>query len=99
MSLPLFRQALFRQALFRNGLAGTAKLRREVLQLWQAVSYGQHRLGIIDVNAWGEGKRWNGGSEHVHEAQRRMVGHQMPAALRAILTLAKRRLLERGHVF
>src|SRR2546430_16746770 len=37
--------------------------------------------------------------EYVHEAQRRMVGHQVPTAFRAILALAERGLLERGHVF
>jgi len=87
------------QPLFRDGLAGAAEFGREVLQLWQAVAHWQHRLGIVDVNAGGEGQRRERGGEYVDQTQRRMIGHQVPAALGAILTLTERGLLERGHMF
>ena len=37
-------------------LARTAKLRRKILQLRQAVTHRHYRLGIIDVNAGGKGE-------------------------------------------
>ncbi len=85
---------LSRARLFGDDIAGTAEFRREVLQLRQAVAHGQHGLGIVDVNAGNEVECRERGREHVHEAERRMIGHQVAAAFRAILALAERCLGE-----
>ena len=41
-----------------------------------------------------EGERRDGGGEYVHQAEGRMIGYQMAAALRAIFAFAERSLLE-----
>ena len=74
--------------------AGASEFSREILQLRQAVAHRQYGLGVVDVNAGNEGERRNGRREHVDQAQWRMDGHQVPAALRAILTVAEIGLLE-----
>src|SRR5207237_6270923 len=56
------------------------------------------RLGVIDVHARREGERRKGRGEDIDQPERRMIGHQMTAALRAILALAHRSLLERRDV-
>src|SRR4051794_7750381 len=81
-------------ALFRNGLAPAAELGGEVLELGQAVAHRQHGLGVVDVHAGPEGDSRDGRSENVDQAERRMVGHQVPAALRAELALAELGLRE-----
>ena len=84
--------------LFGDGFTGTTELLRKILQLRQAIAHRQHRFRVVDVNAGGEGQRRDGRGEYVDEAERRMVGHQMAAAFRAVLALAERGLLERRHV-
>src|ERR1700743_163224 len=90
------RKAIFRcvTALLRNDIAGTSQFCREVLQLRQAIFHRQYRLCVVDVNARCELQGRNGRGVDIHEAERRMVGHQMPAASLAILTVACRRLRE-----
>src|SRR5207244_10580000 len=55
-------------------------------------------LGVICMDTGNEIKSRNWCGEHVHETQRRMIGHEMPAALCAILALTERRLLESRDV-
>src|SRR3546814_19127751 len=86
---------LFRSPLLRDHLARAAELGGKVLQLGQSVTHRKHGLGVVDVDAGGEREGGDGGGEHVDEAERRMIGHQMTAALRAALPAAERRLLER----
>src|SRR5258705_6226087 len=85
--------------LLSHCLARTAKLRREVLQLRQAVTHGHYRLGVIDVNTGDKGECRECRGVHVDNAKRRIVGHQVPAAPRAIFALAHRRLGKRREVF
>ena len=61
--------------LFGNDLAGAAKFGRKVLQLGQAIPHRQHRLGIVDVDAWGESKAWNRCSVDIHKTQCWMIDH------------------------
>src|SRR5205807_4919623 len=82
----------------RDALPGAAEFSGKILQLGQAIAHRQHRLGVVDVNARGEGERRDRCGEHVDEAERRMIGHQMPAAFRAVLTLAELALLEAGDM-
>jgi hypothetical protein len=84
-----------RPPLFLDYLARAAEFGWEVFQFRQAVPHGQHRLSVVDVNAGGEGKGRDRRGEYVHETQGRVIGHQVPAALRAILALAEFGLLER----
>ena len=65
ISAPPTGQRQMSQPLFRDGLAGAAEFGWEVLQLRQAVAHRQHRLGIVDVNAGGEGQRRERGGEYV----------------------------------
>src|ERR1700716_1523869 len=80
--------------LFGDCLAWAAELSRKVFQLWQAVPQGQHRLGIVDMHSRDEGEARDRRREHVHKVQGRMIGQEVSAALRAILTLAALGLLE-----
>ena len=80
--------------LFRDCLAGAAKLGRKILQLGQAVPHGQHRFGVVDMHARSEGEARDRRREHIDQAQRRMMGQEVSAALRTILTLAVLGLLE-----
>src|SRR3954454_17991818 len=57
----------------------------KVLQLGQAVLHRQHRLGIIDVHARREFQRRYRCGIDVDKAERRMVGHEVPAAAFAVL--------------
>ena len=84
--------------LLRHGLAGAAELARKVFQLRQPVAHRQNGFGIIDVHAGLEFERRQRCREHVHQAQCRVIGHQVAAAFVAILPLAERRLLEHGNV-
>ena len=71
-----------------------AHFSREVLKLGQPIPYGQHRLGIVDVKGGGEcHPRYRRGI-NIHHAQRRMVGHEMTAAFRAVLPVAHARFHE-----
>src|SRR5262249_5965257 len=80
--------------LFSDQLAGPAKLRREILKLREPVAHRQDSLGVVDVHARLEGEARECGGEYVAEPERRVVGHQVPAALLAVLALAQRRFLE-----
>ena len=71
----------------------------KVLQLWQTVAHRQHRLGVVDMNTGGEGQGRDRRGENVHQANRRMIDHQVSAALRAILALAELRLLKLRDMF
>ncbi len=79
---------LAQPSLLRHRLARAAELLREVLQLWQAVLHRQHRFGVVHVHAGQELQVRQGGREDVDEPQRRVVGHQVAAALGAVLPLA-----------
>src|SRR6185312_7899264 len=78
----------------RDDLAGAAELGRKILELRQAVTHGQHGLGVVDVDAWLEGQIRDGRGVDVDERERRMGGHQVAAALGAIAPQAEVRLLE-----
>jgi hypothetical protein len=80
--------------LFRHRLTSAPSLNREIHQLGQSVPHGQHGLGIVEVDAGNEVESGNRRSEHIHEANGGMMVHQVPAAFRAVLSLAERRLLE-----
>src|ERR1700744_1584360 len=94
------RKTTFRcvTALFRNDIAGTSQFCREVLQLRQAIFHRQYRLRVVDVHARVELQGRNYGGVDGHQTERRMVGHQMPAASLAILTVARRRLRELAEI-
>src|SRR4030081_534432 len=68
--------------LFGDDLARAPQFGREVFQLGQAVAHRKHGLGVIDMNAGLEFESRNRGREYVHESDRRVIGHQMTAALR-----------------
>src|SRR3954466_4719282 len=68
--------------------AGPAHFSRVVLQFRKAVLHWQHRLGVIDVDTWGESHTRNRGRIDIDEAPKRMVGHQVSTALRAVLPVA-----------
>ena len=89
--LPAPRRA--RRAV-RGRLARAAELRGEVFQLGQAVLHAQHRLGVVDVDPRRERERRNRRGEHVDELERRVLGHQVAAALLAVLAVAELRLRE-----
>ena len=78
-------------SLFGDDVAGAAELGREIFQLRQAVPHRQYRLGVIDMNRGLEDERRNRRGEHVDEADRRMIGHQVSAAFRAVGALAQLR--------
>jgi hypothetical protein len=81
--------------LLYDSLAGAAKLRRKILQLGKTVFHGQHRLGVVDVNARLEGQRGNCRGKHIDQTEGRMIRQQMAAALVAELARAERSFLER----
>src|ERR1700722_16701862 len=87
------------ERLLRDHLPGTAKLGRKILQLWQTVPHWQYGFGIIDMDAGREFKRRNRRHEDIDEADRRMIGHQVAAAFRAIFALAQLRLLKCPNMF
>ena len=62
--------------------------------LRQAVSHRQDRLRVVDVNSRHKRQCWNRRGEYVDKADRRMIGHQVAAAFRAIFALAQIRLLK-----
>ncbi len=53
---------------------------------------GEHHLSIVEVNAGNGGQGEDCRGEHIHKTQGRIVGHPVPAALRAVLALAEFRL-------
>jgi len=77
-----------------DSFTGAAKLRREILQLGKTVFHGQHRLGVVDVNARLEGQRGNCRGKHIDQTEGRMVRQQVAAAIPAVLARAERRFLE-----
>src|ERR1700761_6557485 len=85
------KRTIFRcvTALLRNDIAGASHFRREILQLRQAVLHRQHGLRIVDVYARRELQGWNGCGVDIHQPKLRMIGHQVPAASLAILTMAR----------
>src|SRR4029079_3946879 len=70
--------------LFRDRFAGSAKFCGKVFQFWETVVHPQNRLRIVDVYARCEGQRRQCCGEDIDKSERRMIGHQMAAALRAI---------------
>jgi hypothetical protein len=77
-----------------DDLARAAELGGEVLELGQAVAHRQHRLGVVDVDARLEIEARNRRREDIDQAERRMLGQQMAAALRAVAALAEPGLRE-----
>src|SRR5689334_18122896 len=75
--------------LLRDRFARAAELLGKVLELGQAVPDRQYGLGVVDVHGGLELQRRQGGGEDIDQAERRMVGHQVPAALAAVLALAE----------
>ena len=75
--------------LLRDDVAGSAQLGGEILELWESIPYAQHGLSIVDVDAGGEGEGRDRRREHVHKSQSWMLGHEVPAAFLAVLTLAE----------
>ena len=80
--------------LFGQDSSRAAHFGREVLELGQPIPYGQHRLGIVDVKGGGECHTRYRRGINIHHAQRRMVGHEMTAAFRAVLPVAHARFHE-----
>src|SRR4029453_13299569 len=84
--------------LLRNQLAAAAEFARKILQLGQAIAHRQHGLGIVDMDRRRESERGDGRRKDVDQPERRVVGHQVAAALLAVFAVADRRLGERRHM-
>src|SRR5215475_8081436 len=85
--------------LLRQDDAGPAHFGRVVLQLGQAVLHWQHGLRIVDMNARTEFQARDGGRVDVYKAPKRMIGHQVTAAFRAVLSAAPFGFHETAHEF
>ncbi|CCD91473.1 hypothetical protein BRAO375_1550024 [Bradyrhizobium sp. ORS 375] len=72
----------------RHHLAGAAELGRKILQLRQAVLDRQDALRVVDMHAGRERQRRDRRGIDVDHAERRMVGHQVPAAFGAVFAVA-----------
>src|SRR5579871_4347185 len=92
MSICMASDSLLK--LFRYRLTRAAELFWKILELGQAVLHAQHGFRIVDVHGGNKLQTRYCGGEYVHQSEPGMVGHQMAAALGAILPLASRRLLE-----
>src|SRR3954469_22214284 len=84
--------------LFGHRLARAAERFREVLELGQAVLHRQNGLGVVDVQRRLEVEGRDRGGVDVDQAEGRMIGHEMAAALGAVLPTAGRGLLEAGDM-
>src|SRR3954468_9890497 len=80
--------------LLRHRYAGPAHFSRVVLQFRKTILHRQHRLRVIDVDIWGESHSRNSSRIDIDQAPKRMVGHQMSTALRAVLPVASLRFHE-----
>src|SRR5215470_8817101 len=87
-----------RSWLLHHLLAGSAELGGKILELGETISHRQNRLGVVDVHTGLERQRRQGGSKHIDQSERRMPGHEMPAAVLAVLPLADGRLFVRANV-
>src|SRR5215208_507175 len=74
---------------FPDRFSGAAELSGKILQFWEAIPHRKHRLGVIDVEPWGESECRYCGCVHVDEADGRMPRHYVTTAFRAVLPLAK----------
>src|SRR5215203_4583766 len=87
------------RTLLEDGLSRTAQLRREILELRQAIPHWEYGLGVVHVYPGYEVERRDGGCIDVYKAERRMIGHQVTAAAGAILAATELRLLIGGDEF
>jgi GNAT superfamily N-acetyltransferase len=83
----------------RDHFTGPAEFARKVFQFWQSVAHGQDGFGVVDMHTRLEVEIRNRRGEDVDEAERRVGGHQVTAAFRAILPLADRSFLEHRNIF
>src|SRR5215467_313079 len=70
-----------------------------VLQLGQTVLHWHHSLRIVDVNARAEFHARDGGGVDVDKPPKRMIGQQVTAAFRTVLSAASFGFHETAHKF
>src|SRR6476661_8144464 len=84
--------------LLSHHLSRSAEVSRKVSKLGEPITHRQNGLSVVDVDAWTELQRRQSGGKHIYQSQRRVVGHQMASAFRAVRPLARWRLHEHADM-